>query len=142
MNSLILKSPIYRFIVLFMFLNSFIILSQKSENISTVDFVQILNNNEAEAIFYFENNWKILRKMAIEKGYIKSFEFLVTSFSKNAPFNFIFITTYKNKEQFLKREQNFQELIKIKGNLKLLNNKKPNDFRKTIFSKEEVFHRS
>ena len=56
------------------------------------------------------------------------------------PFQIMLITTYPNQVQFDKREDYFQELIKEKGPLKLLNEKKPADFRKTFFSTEMVRH--
>lgn len=34
----------------------------QDQKISTVDFVQVLNDNKEEAIFYYENNWLGLRK--------------------------------------------------------------------------------
>lgn len=114
--------------------------AQKNTKISTIDFVQVLNQNKKEVIFYYENNWEVLRKMAIKKSYIDSYQLLETKPTKEAPFSFMLITTYKDKAQFDKREKHFQELIKLKGKLKLLNHKKPKEFRKTIFSKD-VHHK-
>lgn len=114
--------------------------AQDNTKITTIDFVQVLNNNKEEAIFYYQNNWKVLRKMAVKRNYIHSFQFLETKPTKEAPFSFILITTYKNKGQFSKREEHFQELIKEKGALSLLNKKKPNEFRKVIYYKEPVTH--
>jgi hypothetical protein len=110
--------------------------AQKNTKISTIDFVQVLNRNKKEVIFYYQNNWEVLRKMAVQKNYIDSYQFLETSPTKEAPFSFMLITTYKNQKQFAKREKHFQELIKAKGALKLLNNKKPGEFRKVIFGKD------
>lgn len=114
--------------------------AQGKERLSTIDFVQILNGNKAETLHYYENNWKVLREMALEKNYITSYEFMETKATKDAPFDIILITTYANKEQFELREKRFQELIKEKGALDLLNDKKPSEFRKNIFHKEEVQH--
>lgn len=114
--------------------------SQVNTKISTIDFVQILNNNKNEVIYYYENNWEILRKMAIKKNYIDSYQLLETKPTKEAPFSFMLITTYKNKTQFDAREKHFEELIKAKGKLHLLNHKKPGEFRKTIFGKD-VYHK-
>lgn len=114
--------------------------SQKNTKISTIDFVQVLNNNKKEVLYYYKNNWEILRKMAVTKGYIESYQFLKTTPTKEAPFSFMLITTYKNKAQFDKREPHFQELIKAKGKLKLLNDKKPGEFRKVLFGKD-TYHK-
>ena len=113
---------------------------QKNTKISTIDFIQILKNNKKEVEFYYQSNWEVLRKMAMKKNYIDSYQLLETKPTKDAPFSFMLITTYKDKAQFDQREPHFQELIKAKGKLKLLNNKKPAEFRKTIFGKD-VYHR-
>lgn len=114
--------------------------AQKSERISTVDFVQIIDGNKAETMFYYQYNWKVLRVMAMKKRYIASFEIMETPYSEEAPFHLMLITTYKDKEQYEQREKHFQELIKEKGALHLLNDKKPAEFRKNLFHKENVIH--
>ncbi len=113
---------------------------QQDDKISTIDFVQILNDNKEEAIYYFQNNWKVLRNMAIKKEYIHSFQILEVPISEGDPFQLMLITTYMNEEQYKLREDHFTELIKEKGALKLMNDKEPADFRKTLFSKEMVRH--
>jgi len=112
--------------------------SQTDSSISTVSFVQIQDDHRAETFFYFENNWKVLRLMALKKDYIKSFQFLETPYSEDAPFHIILITTYQDSTQYNLREDHFTELIETKGPLKLLNDLKPGDFRKTLYSKEHV----
>ncbi|WP_298518750.1 hypothetical protein [uncultured Kordia sp.] len=129
------------FVLLFLMSIQYVI-AQKSERISTVDFVQIVDGNRAETIFYYEYNWKILRTMAIKKGYIASFEIMETPYSEEAPFHLMLITTYKDKAQYEQREENFQKLIKEKGELLLLNDKKPAEFRKNLFHKENITHQS
>jgi len=113
---------------------------QQNDKISTIDFVQIVDNNKAEALYYFQNNWQVLRNMAIEAGYIHSYQFLETPVNEGEPFEFMLITTYLNHEQYKLREEHFLELINKSGDLKLLNDKQPADFRKTLFSKEMVRH--
>lgn len=113
---------------------------QNDNRITTIEFVQILNDNKKEAIYYFQNNWTVLRDMAIDKSYIHSFQLLETPLSEGEPFQLMLITTYISKEQYDLREDHFAELIKEKGELKLMNDKKPSEFRKTLFSKEMVRH--
>ncbi len=125
-------------ILVFILSISTLIYGQENEAITTIDFVQILNENEPEAIYYFQNNWKVLRESAIKKGYIHSFQVMETPYTEDAPFHMMLITTYENKEQYDLREIHFGELIKEMGELKLMNKKKPNEFRKTVFSKEMV----
>lgn len=98
-----------------------------------MDFVQIQNNLSSEAMHYYENNWKALRDQALKKNYIDSYKLLKNEYTEEAPFHLILITTYKNKTQFDKREIHFQELIKSHGELRLLNDKQPVEFRKTLF---------
>ena len=129
-----------KLILVFLMIVSVNAYSQKNTKISTIDFVQVLNNNKKEVLYYYKNNWEILRKMAVTKGYIESYQFLKTTPTKEAPFSFMLITTYKNKAQFDKREPHFQELIKAKGKLKLLNDKKPGEFRKVLFGKD-TYHK-
>jgi len=107
--------------------------AQNDEKISSMDFVQIQNDNVAEAMHYYENNWKVLRKLALEKRYIDSYQLLKSEYTKDTPFHLILVTTYKNKVQFEAREKHFQELINSLDGLNLLNNKKPGEFRKTLF---------
>ncbi len=120
-------------------LNS-IVYGQQDERISTIDFVQILNENKAEAYYYYQNNWKALRNRALENDYIHSFQILETPFTEEDPFQLMLITTYANKEQYDLREDHFRTLIQEAGALKLMNEKKPGEFRKTLFSKENVGH--
>lgn len=111
---------------------------QNDPKISTMDFVEVLNDNHEEALYFYKNNWKKLREIALEKEYIHSFKLLETEADERYPFSFILITTYSNNEQFEKREEHFSEVMKIKGGLELLNDKKPDEFRKTVFSKEKA----
>ncbi|MDG5493141.1 hypothetical protein [Psychroserpens sp. SPM9] len=110
-----------------------IVYAQDDQSISSMDFVQIQNNNTAEAKYYYEHNWKVLRQLALEKKYIASFQIMETEPTEEAPFHLILITTYQNKSQFDAREKHFRELIDGLGDLQLLNNKKPTEFRKTLF---------
>ncbi len=116
----------------FAFLCCSICFAQHDENISSMDFVQIQNDNVAEAMHYYNNNWKVLRIKALEKDYIASYQILKTEFTDEAPFHLILVTTYKNKAQFDARETHFRELIDELGKLNLLNDKKPEEFRKTL----------
>ena len=68
--------------------------AQESKKISTIDFVQIIGNNKDEVLYYYQNNWKVLREMAIANNYIQSFDVLETAFSDDAPFQLILITTF------------------------------------------------
>lgn len=128
----------YLFVAIFL-INS-ICYGQSDSRVSTIDFVEILQNNKAEALYYYENNWKVLREMAIAENYIESYQLLETPYSKEAPFHLMLITTYANQKQYNLREENFNKLIEQLGGLKLLNDQKPPAFRKSVFVKENVKH--
>ncbi len=110
-------------------------LAQEAEKVSTIDFVQILNHNKKEALFYYENNWKVLRDKALEKEYIHSYQLLETPVTAGEPFQLMLITTYANKDQHELAEERFDELIAEKGDLRLMNQKNPGEFRKVLFNK-------
>lgn len=111
-----------------------IVNGQPDGRISTIEFVEIINGNDEEAIYYFENNWMELRRQAKAKGYISSYELIKTNENQEATFDIILLTIYTNKEAYDSREQYFRELINLSGGLKLLNDKKPKEFRKSSFS--------
>lgn len=111
---------------------------EDSRQTSTMDFIQIKNNYEEEALFFYKNNWKKLRVKAIEKGYIDSFLLLETEATDAAPFHIVLITTYLDKNQYNAREENFAELMKGSKGPKLLNKLTPNEFRKALFNKQRA----
>ena len=113
--------------------------SHAQKVISTIDFVKIKNDHRPEALFYYENNWRLFRDIALEKNYIKSYKLLTTrpdTTSNN--FDLILITEYSDSTQFKLNEQRFQEIIKTSrpSGSKLLNDLKPNDFRQLLFFKQ------
>jgi CRISPR/Cas system CMR-associated protein Cmr1 (group 7 of RAMP superfamily) len=113
----------------------------QTENLkSSIDFVSILNNNQAEILYYYQNNWKSLREAALKKSYIASYNLIEITPSEATPYNFILITTYANATQYENREAHFEELIKASGGLKLLNDKEPKDFRKIVHGQDPVNH--
>ena len=114
---------------------------QQAQPISTIDFVQIVDGNEEEALYYYENNWKILREIALKRNYIASFQLMETTPSPEAPFHLMLITTYADSDQYQAREKHFEALIEEKGPLRLMNDKQPGDFRKIVFNKTGVRHR-
>lgn len=122
----------HTFLLVFIFGLSISAFSQ-TEVITLIEAVKIKNEKRAEALFYYQNNWQKLREKAIEKGFIHSFELIETKADEKAGFDIVLITRYLNQAQFDKSEENFQELIKQRGELKLLNDLKPNDFRENIF---------
>ena len=83
---------------------------KKTEKIATLDFVQILDGNKAEALFYYENNWKALREKALKQGKIDSYQILEVDETADAPFHLVLITTYANSKQYYSKEDSFREI--------------------------------
>lgn len=111
---------------------------QSETTITTIDFVKIKNDKRQETLFYYENNWKVYRDIALEKGYIKFYKLLTTSADTSANFDLILITEYADSSQFKLSEERFQQIIKETrpNGSKLLNELKPNDFRQNVFFKK------
>ena len=126
-------------IILFFCLTiSTVIIAQSDDSLAFMDFVEILNDNKEEAIYYYENNWKVLRDQAIQRGYISSYQLIEVPYSEEAPFHLILVTSFATQEQYDAVEENFEILISERGERKLLNDKKPGDFRRIVFSKDNV----
>lgn len=116
----------------------FIPVQSYAQEISTMDFVKTVDDNREELIFYYENNWKVLRDIALERGFIQSYELMVTMEDSSSNFDVILKTKYKNEEDFNKSEDRFQEIIaevQKSGGVKLLNDLKPSEFRSVQFNK-------
>jgi hypothetical protein len=111
---------------------------QTQTTITTIDFVKIKNNKRQEALFYYENNWKVFRDIALEKGYIKSYKLLTTTADTTANFDLILMTEYTDSSQYKLSEERFQKIIDYvrPDGSKLLNELKSNDFRENLFFKE------
>ena len=105
------------------------------KEISTIDFVQILDNQQARAYHYYKNNWTKLREMALDKGYISSYQWIETTYSEEAPFHFIFITSYPDQAAYDNREANFKVIMEGRTR-DLLDDRQPSEFRKSVFTKE------
>lgn len=101
--------------------------SQSDESISTINFVETLNGNQAELLHYYQNNWKVLRDWAMEDKVIESYEMMEV---EDEQYDLVLITTYRDQEQFVNREPNFVKLIDRKGDLRLMNGKQSANFRK------------
>ena len=110
--------------------------AQNITDISTIDFVQILEGRTEQAYHYYENNWTLLREEALKNGIISGYQWIETQYTDEAPFHFIFITTYPDQKTFDKREENFAVIMKDRTR-NLLDTLQPKDFRKSVFTKEE-----
>lgn len=105
--------------------------------IKLIDFVKIKEGKRNESLYYYENNWKVYRDIALEKGYIKSYQLLSTVTDTLANFDLMLITDYSDSTQVKLSEERFQQIIKETrpNGPKLLNNLKPNEFRQNLYLK-------
>jgi hypothetical protein len=113
-------------------------MAQSGPTISVMDFVKVKNAKTAEATFFYENNWRVYREIALKKGFIRSYRLLQTELEGGPDFDLILITEYADAEQLKLSEERFNTIIKEinPGPPKLLNGVPPADFRQFVFSKK------
>lgn len=111
--------------------------AQSNSTVTVMDFVKIKEGKTAEALFFYENNWKIYRDLAVKKKIIQSYELVKAQPDSLNNFDLILITVYKDSLQFTKSEENFRSILtalRPNGPV-LLNSLKPADFRQNVFVK-------
>jgi hypothetical protein len=125
------------FLIVFAF-NAMFSFGQTNSYISAIDFVKIKNEKRKEALFFYENNWKVYRDIALEKGFIKSYKLLAIPSDTISNFDLILVTEYADSTQLKLSEERFQGIIKAirPTGPKLLNELKPNDFRQNLFFRQ------
>jgi hypothetical protein len=113
-------------------------MAQGAPSISGMDFLKVKNGKTAEATFFYENNWKVYRGIALKRGFIRSYRLLKTEPESGSDFDLILVTEYADTEQLKLSEERFNAIIKEinPGPAKLLNGVVPSDFRQIIFSKK------
>jgi len=101
----------------------------------TIDYVKIKDGRRDEAMFFYENNWKLYRDEALKRDVIHSYQMLESIPSTTAPFDLILITWYKNEEQHKNSEMNFEPILKeLRPNgPKLKNGLGIDEFRQSLF---------
>ncbi len=105
------------------------------ETVVLMDFVKIKNGKRDEAMFYYQNNWKLYREAALKRGFIQSFEIVEIAPNESNQFDLILITRYASEEQYKASEKNFEPILKeIRPNGAVLKNDlKPEEFRQNLF---------
>lgn len=99
------------------------------------DFVKIKDGRREEALYFYENNWKVYREEAKRRGVIESFELIDARSEKSSDFDLILITRYWGEDQYKNSEKNFEPILKqLRPNGPLLKNSlKPEEFRQSVF---------
>ncbi len=100
-----------------------------------MDFVKVKNGRRDEAMYYYENNWKVYREAALKDGLIHSFEIVEASSDKDKAFDIILITRFADEAQLKAVEKNFEPILsRLRPNGPMLKNEiKPADFRENVF---------
>lgn len=122
---------------LFLFLFLAVTVTVSAQTVLVMDFVKVKNNRHAETMFFYENNWKLYRDIALQKGFITSYRLEKTTADSAAAFDLILITEYRDSAMYHKSEENFRDILtstRPNGPL-LLNELKPADFRRNMFVK-------
>lgn len=111
---------------------------QTDRTITIIDFVKVNSGKQREALFFYENNWKVYRDIALDSGYIKAYRLLTTSVDSVADFDIMLITEYTDSLQFSLSEERFQKIMKSirPQGPRLLNELKPADFRRNLFFRQ------
>lgn len=102
-----------------------------------MDFVKIRDGYTKEAMYFYENNWKVYRDLAIKKGVIKAYELVKAVPDTLNNFDLVLITVYDDSLQYANSEEHFRPILSAlrpNGPL-LLNEMKPADFRINVFTK-------
>ena len=94
-----------------------------------MDIVKVKNELWNEALYFFDNNWKVFREEAIKQGIISSYQMLVNK-ADSVNNNIVLITEYSDSLSYRKSEENFRPILKkIRPNGPVyLNEKKRSDF--------------
>lgn len=108
---------------------------KSDQSVVLMDFVKIKNGKRDEALYFYENNWKIYREIALKKGLIESFELLEIAPNDTNQFDLILVTRYADEEQYKNSEKNFEPILKETrpNGAMLKNDLKPEDFRQNLF---------
>jgi len=94
-----------------------------------IDLVKIKDGNAAEAMYFYENNWKVYRDSAQKIGLITSYK-LLRNTTDTAKADILLVTEYPSRKVFEDREQYWQPLMKAlrPNGPVVLNGKKRDEF--------------
>ena len=83
-------------------------------------------------MFYYENNWKSARDRMLAQKFIKSYQILSVKPDSLTQPGLVLMTEFADSISYQKSEARFEAVfneLRPDGSLKLLNEKKPNEFR-------------
>lgn len=89
-----------------------LVLQKPAEAVRIIDFVKIKPGKEAEARYFYEQNWKIFREKALKLGYISNYELTRVKTDGAVSFDFMLMTEFPDSTAFKNVELNFQPLMR------------------------------
>ncbi|WP_375581052.1 hypothetical protein ABWH96_08625 [Marivirga tractuosa] len=102
----------------------------KSYNsVSVFDYVKILDGKNQEVYHFYENNWAEFRRYALANGFISGFRMMK---SESDEYDIILETQYTDTIQLNNIEKHYKNWFERNPGTNLLNELKPNDFRKNV----------
>ena len=117
----------------------------RGQAILSIDIVRINAKYEAEAIYFYEQNWKAFREDALRQGVISGYNILRDATDSTGHFSIVLITEYPDSALFKARESNFAPIMKklSPGGPRLLNNISAKAFAQYFFGLDarSVLHR-
>lgn len=107
------------------------------QSVSVWELVQVKAGFKAEALFFYEHNWKLYREIALKKGFIQSYRLEQAATDSAGNCEFLLITEYKDSTAYQESETNFRSILAMArpdGPL-LMNKFRPDEFRKSVLVK-------
>jgi hypothetical protein len=118
-----------------LFLTAFTLNAQK---ISTFDMVKIKAQYEKEALYFYEQNWRAFRVVALKQKVISNYEMFRSETDSTNHFYLTLVTTYKNEKAFKESEAKFRPIMSAisPNGPKYLNALKRTDFLEYVAGSE------
>lgn len=91
--------------------------------ITMVDIVKARGEYEKEAIYFYENNWKVFREEALKAKYISGFELVKSTVDSTGFFTIVLMTHFADDATHAAVEKNFRSIMErvSPGGPKMLN---------------------
>lgn len=107
------------------------------QSVSVWELVQVKAGFKAEALYFYEHNWKLYREIALKKGFIQSYRLEQTADDSAGSCELLLITEYKDSTDYRQSETNFRGILAtVRPDGPVLMNKfRPEEFRKTVLVK-------
>lgn len=84
----------------------------RGQQLTTLDIVKVNASYEKEALYFYQENWKAFRELALQKGVISGYEMHRTATDSTQHFQLILITRYPDSTALANSEENFRPIMK------------------------------